>query len=134
MRQEPGALARLGRYAGPRAPAALFSQLLFWTDLFVLTRYVTDLQVGIYSAALRAGQVIVLFLTSVSLMFSPFVADLHNKGETERLDKLFKTLTRWTIVATLPLVPVAFLLISLGGMASLRPWSAHREAPRRSFI
>ena len=117
---EPGALSKLFRYAGPRAPAALFSQLLFWTDLFVLTRYVTDLQVGIYSAALRAGQVIVLFLTSVSLMFSPFVADLHNRGETERLDKLFKTLTRWTIVATLPL----FLLLLIAPSEALRLFGA----------
>ena len=113
---EPGALNKLFRYAGPRAPAALFSQLLFWTDLFVLTRYTSGLQVGIYSAALRAGQVIVLFLTSVSLMFSPFVADLHARGETERLDKLFKTLTRWTIVATLPL----FLLLMVAPGEALR--------------
>ena len=93
---------RLVRYAGPRAPAALFSQLLFWTDLFVLTRYATEAEVGVYSAALRAGQVLVLFLTSVSLMFSPFVADLHNRGETDALDKLFKALTRWTLAATMP--------------------------------
>ncbi len=30
---------------------------------------------------------------------------------------------RWPKWSTLPLVPVAFLMISLGGMASLRPWS-----------
>jgi O-antigen/teichoic acid export membrane protein len=113
---EPGAMSKLFRYAGPRAPAALFSQLLFWTDLFVLTRYASDVEVGVYSAALRAGQVIVLFLTSVSLMFSPFVADLHNRGETERLDKLFKTLTRWTIVATMP----AFLLLLIAPEEALR--------------
>jgi len=112
----PGALARLMRYAGPRAPAALFSQLLFWTDLFVLTRYATGAEVGIYSAALRAGQIIVLFLTSVSLMFSPFVADLHNRGETERLDRLFKALTRWTIAATLP----ALLLLIVAPGSALR--------------
>jgi O-antigen/teichoic acid export membrane protein len=106
---EEGALGRLVRYAGPRAPAALFSQLLFWTDLFVLTNFVTDDAVGVYSAALRAGQVVVLFLTSVNLMFSPFVADLHNRGEHERLDKLFKALTRWTVASTLPL----FLIIAV---------------------
>ncbi len=113
---EPGALSRLARYAGPRAPAALFSQLLFWTDLFVLTRYAAAGEVGVYSAALRAGQVIVLFLTSVSLMFSPFVADLHNRGDTQRLDKLFKALTRWTIAATMPL----FLLLVVAPDAALR--------------
>ena len=30
---------------------------------------------------------------------------------------------RWKRSATLPLVPVAFLMIALGGIASLRPWS-----------
>lgn len=113
---EPGAMPKLMRYAGPRAPAALFSQLLFWTDLFVLTRYASDAEIGIYSAALRAGQVIVLFLTSVSLMFSPYVADLHNRGETDRLDRLFKTLTRWTIAATIPL----FLVLSVAPDTALK--------------
>ena len=107
---ETGGMSRLFRYAGPRAPAALFSQLLFWTDLFVLTRYVSDTEVGVYSAALRAGQVIVLFLTSVSLMFSPFVADLHNRGERDRLDKLFKSLTRWTLAATIPIFLVLLIV------------------------
>ena len=113
---EPGALNKLMRYAGPRAPAALFSQLLFWTDLFVLTNYVGDVAVGRYSAALRAGQTLVLFLTSVSLMFSPFVADLHNRGENERLDKLFKALTRWTLAATMP----AFILLAVAPGPVLR--------------
>lgn len=117
---EAGAMSRLFRYAGPRAPAALFSQLLFWTDLFVLTRYASPTEVGIYSGALRAGQVIVLFLTSVSLMFSPFVADLHNRGETERLDKLFKALTRWTLAATMPV----FLLLLVAPGPALRIFGA----------
>jgi O-antigen/teichoic acid export membrane protein len=101
---ERGWLSRLVRYAGPRGPAALLAQLLFWTDLFVVTRYVAESEVGIYSAALRAGQIIVLFLTSVNLMFGPYVADLHNRGERKHLDDLYKTLTRWIVAATLPVV------------------------------
>jgi len=107
---EAAVMGRLFRYAGPRAPAALFSQLLFWTDLFVLTRYASDTDVGVYSAALRAGQILVLFLTSVSLMFSPYVADLHNRGERDRLDSLFKSLTRWTLAATIPLFLVLLVV------------------------
>ncbi|MFN2594359.1 MAG: polysaccharide biosynthesis C-terminal domain-containing protein, partial [Actinomycetota bacterium] len=113
---DPGWLDRLIRYAGPRAPAALFSQLLFWADLFVVTRYVSHADVGIYSAALRAGQIVILFLTSVNLMFSPYVADLHNRGEISRLDALYKTLTRWTIAATLP----AFLVLAVAPGTALR--------------
>jgi O-antigen/teichoic acid export membrane protein len=129
-RPEPGAMARLMRYAGPRAPAALFSQLLFWTDLFVLTRYVGETEVGIYSAALRAGQILVLFLTSVSLMFSPFVADLHSRGETERLDRLFKSLTRWTLAATIP----AFLVLVIAPGPALRIFGSEFAGGRVALL
>ena len=127
---EAGDLKRLFRYAGPRAPAALFSQLLFWTDLFILTNYVSDVEVGLYSAALRAGQILVLFLTSVSLMFSPFVADLHNRGEHERLNKLFKALTRWTLAATIP----AFLLLVIAPDSALRVFGSRFEGGQTALL
>lgn len=98
-----GEVKDLLRYGAPRAPAALFSQLLFWTDLFVLARFADSAETGIYAAAARAAQVILLFIISVSLMFSPFVADLHARGERDKLDRLFKQITRWTLAATLPL-------------------------------
>ena len=103
---EPGMMSRIARYAAPRAPAALFAQLLFWSDLFVVTQFVTDEAVGVYGAALRAGQLAMLFLTSVNLMFAPFVADLYNRGERDELDRLYKNLTRWLLAATLPVFVV----------------------------
>ena len=127
---EPGDMARLLRYAGPRAPAALLSQLLFWTDLFVLTRYAGAADVGIYSAALRAGQILVLFLTSVSLMFSPFVADLYSRGETEKLDRLFKSLTKWTIAATIP----AFLVLVVVPGPALRLFGAEFTGGKTALL
>jgi O-antigen/teichoic acid export membrane protein len=127
---QPGDVSRLVRYAGPRAPAALFSQLLFWTDLFVLRAYVAGAEAGVYSAALRAGQILVLFLTSVSLMFSPYVADLHNRGETERLDKLFKALTRWTLAATMPV----FLLLVVAPGPVLKIFGAEFAGGRTALL
>ena len=57
-----------------------------------------------YAACVRVSQALVLFLTAVSYMFSPFVADLHERGERERLNDLFKTITRWTLALTVPLL------------------------------
>jgi O-antigen/teichoic acid export membrane protein len=51
-----------------------------------------------------------LFLTSVSLTFSPFVADLHHRGERDRLDALYKQVTRWTLAATIPVLLVLAIL------------------------
>ena len=107
--EHAGALVRFGAL---RAPGTLFSQLIFWTDLFVLSLLMSDqgaageAQVGVYSAVLRAGQALFLFLTSVSLTFSPFVADLHHRGERARLDALYKQVTRWTLAATIPVLLV----------------------------
>jgi O-antigen/teichoic acid export membrane protein len=64
----------------------------------------------VYGAALRAAQSLFLFLTSVSLTFSPFVADLHHRGERDRLDALYKSVTRWTLAATIPVLLVLAIL------------------------
>jgi O-antigen/teichoic acid export membrane protein len=107
--EHTGALLRFGAL---RAPATLFSQLIFWTDFFVLSVLWSgqgaagDAATGVYGAVLRAGQSLFLFLTSVSLTFSPFVADLHHRGETDRLDRLYKQVTRWTLAATIPVLLV----------------------------
>ena len=111
--EHTGSLLRFGAL---RAPATLFSQLIFWTDFFVLSILWSDqgaegaAVTGVYGAVLRAGQSLFLFLTSVSLTFSPFVADLHHRGERARLDELYKQVTRWTLAATIPVLLVLAIL------------------------
>jgi O-antigen/teichoic acid export membrane protein len=105
-REEVGAALRFGL---PRAPAALLAQAMFWADLWVLAAFESGTELDAYSAATRIAQVLLLFLTSVSLVFSPFAADLHARGERERLDELFKRSTRWVLAATLPLLIILFV-------------------------
>jgi O-antigen/teichoic acid export membrane protein len=101
---EPGEVSALLRYGAPRAPAALLSQLLFWADYFVVARYVSSSELGVYAAAVRVAQTLALFLIAVNYVFSPFVADLHARGERDRLDSLYKALTRWVVAGTIPLL------------------------------
>jgi O-antigen/teichoic acid export membrane protein len=49
-------------------------------------------------------------------VFSPFVADLHARGERDKLDRLFKSITRWTVAGTIPIL----LLMLLAPDAILR--------------
>jgi O-antigen/teichoic acid export membrane protein len=126
----PGEVRDLVRYGAPRAPAALFSQLLFWTDLFVLARYAGSAETGVYAAAARAAQVILLFIISVSLMFTPFVADLHARGEREKLDRLFKQLTRWTMAVTLPI----FIVLAITPGSALRLFGSDFGAGQTALL
>jgi O-antigen/teichoic acid export membrane protein len=105
MPAEHGEAGALVRYGAPRAPAALLSQALFYTDLAVLSHYYPDSpNVSVYAASIRVAQALVLFLTAVSYMFSPFVADLYERGLRDRLNALFKQITRWTLGGTIPLL------------------------------
>jgi O-antigen/teichoic acid export membrane protein len=97
------------RYGLPRAPAALLAQAIFWADLWVLAAFEQGTELDAYSAAARISQVLLLFLTSLNLVFSPFAADLHARGERERLQELFQRSTRWALAATLPLLIVLFV-------------------------
>jgi O-antigen/teichoic acid export membrane protein len=97
------------RYGLPRAPAALLAQAVFWVDVWVLAAFEAGTDLDAYSAAARISQVLLLFLTSLNLVFSPFAADLHARGQRERLDELFKRSTRWALAATLPLLIVLFV-------------------------
>ncbi|HUZ84299.1 MAG TPA: lipopolysaccharide biosynthesis protein [Gaiellales bacterium] len=101
-----GRLAAAIRYGLPRAPSALLAQGLFWVDLFVLAHYRRQGAVDDYAAASRVAQVLLLFLTSAGMIFSPFAADLHARGDRERLDALFKRSTRWSVTATIPVLVV----------------------------
>jgi O-antigen/teichoic acid export membrane protein len=97
------------RYGLPRAPAALLAQAVFWVDVWVLAAFESGTDLDAYSAAARISQVLLLFLTSLNLVFSPFAADLHARGRSDRLDELFKRSTRWALAATLPLLIVLFV-------------------------
>jgi O-antigen/teichoic acid export membrane protein len=109
-RQASGAEVREAlRYGLPRAPAALLAQSMFWADLWVLAAFEHGTQLDAYAAAARISQMLLLFLTSLSLVFAPFAADLHARRQTARLDELFKRSTRWALAATLPLLIVLFI-------------------------
>jgi O-antigen/teichoic acid export membrane protein len=97
------------RFGALRAPGAALAQAVFWVDLWVLASFKEGVELDAYAGAARVSQVLLLFLTSLSLVFSPFVADLHARGERERLDELFKRSTRWALTATIPLLVVLFV-------------------------
>jgi O-antigen/teichoic acid export membrane protein len=58
---------------------------------------------GIYNAALRLAGLSMLVLTAFNAIFAPVIADLHHRGEMERLSALFKLVTRWVIIVAMPI-------------------------------
>ena len=96
-------------FASPLVLVVILTSLITWTDTLMLGYFRPADEVGIYSAALRTAMLTGIVLVSFNAIFSPLISDLYNRGETGRLESMFKLTCRWIFTFSLPL----FLLISL---------------------
>jgi O-antigen/teichoic acid export membrane protein len=83
--------------------------------------------IGQYSAAIKISSFIALPLTSLNTMFSPTIAELHSKGEKQKLEAMFKVVTQWAITFSLPIFCIsalfsAVLLDLLSGKDFVGAW------------
>jgi len=76
--------------------------LLSQSDKVLLGAYVGVNQVGIYAVAATLVAFVPIILQSVNQIFSPTIADLHARGDSAVLGRLFQTLTKWVFGLTLP--------------------------------
>jgi O-antigen/teichoic acid export membrane protein len=97
-------VGRLVRYSVPLIFVSLLYYLLSWTDILMLGHFVDAPDVSIYRAASLVPFVLSLVLTASNSIYAPIVADLHHRGERERMGRILKTTTRWVFSITLPLL------------------------------
>jgi O-antigen/teichoic acid export membrane protein len=82
---------------------AMVDFLLNQSDKIVLGYFLSAGQVGIYATAMALVSFVPVALQSVNQIFSPTIAELYAVGNYSLLHSLYKTLTKWVIVLTLPL-------------------------------
>ncbi len=84
--------------------------LLYFMDAVLLAVFsVSAVQIGQYGAATRISNFIALPLLSLNNIFAPTIAELHSKGERDKLEAMFKVITKWTITFSLPIFLVSAL-------------------------
>ena len=96
-------IRRLLSISLPVAFVAVAYVLLNYVDRLMLGYFREATDVGIYNAAAFFAAQMPLFLNAILPIFSPIVADLHNKDRYPEIERLYKTVTRWILIATLPL-------------------------------
>ena len=106
---EPGLTTELLKYSFPLLLSSVLVYLNGRTEIMVLGIYNQADASGIYNAAMRFATLPVMVLTAFNAIFMPVIADLHHRGEMQRLDALFKLVTRWVIMAAMPILLVLFL-------------------------
>ncbi|GAC1344049.1 MAG: hypothetical protein NVSMB27_04560 [Ktedonobacteraceae bacterium] len=82
--------------------------------------------IGQYGAAIKFGPIITMPLFSLNVIFAPTIAELHSRGERQKLEEMFKIVTKWAITFSLPLFLIASLfsvyLLGLSGAGYISAW------------
>jgi O-antigen/teichoic acid export membrane protein len=96
-------------------------------DTLLLAFYgISKIDIGQYGAAIKFGPIITMPLLSLNIIFAPIIAELHSKGERQKLEEMFKIVTKWAITFSLPLFLIASLfsayLLGLSGAGYISAW------------
>lgn len=90
-------------YAAKMFLADFTHPLLGHTDRLMLGYFSIARDVGIYSISAFIGSKLSFFQIMFNSIFAPVIADLHNRGKHDELVRLFQTVSKWTLLCTLPI-------------------------------
>ena len=98
------------QYSIPQSLAAMTFRLTIWMDIIMIGLLSTDRELGLYRIASALAIMGALPVSALSTIFNPIIAqNVSNKAWTE-LNKTLKTITRWLMSISLPVLCAMFLL------------------------
>jgi O-antigen/teichoic acid export membrane protein len=106
----PGPVPGLFRFSLPMSLNRVILYTNNQTEVIVLGLLAPAATIGIFGVAKRLSMIIGGLLTSVTVLFNPMVADLHHRGRTGELDRLFRTSSRWLFTLGWPVCLAEMLL------------------------
>lgn len=103
-------------------PLVLFSLPLYFTvitslimgniDTLMIGYFMPAENVGYYNAAFLLMQLIPIFLNPLGIIFMPIATSLIAKGDDRHIKDLYRVVTKWLFIFTLPLFLTFFLFSS----------------------
>lgn len=112
------------RFAIPQWGVTLFRVGGLGPHLVLLGLLSSDLDVGLFAIGNSLQGLALIFPQAILSLWGPMVADLHERGEMDRLGALYQTVTRWMasfsflFIAALIIQPEFFVHLLGGGQAS----------------
>lgn len=102
--------------------------ILGWTDNLILGIFRTETEVGIYDTAFKIAAASSIVLMAVNAIQAPSFAEMHSRGETQKLKNYVFNSTRLTFFITLPLSLMIFIfpkqILSIFGPGFESGWIA----------
>lgn len=97
------------KFSLPISLAGFLAIIIFYIDTIMLGYWKSASEIGLYNAAAKTAMIVGLIGTSFHPIFNPIISDLVNRSEMDRLENIFRILTRWGFTLTVP----AFTFVSI---------------------
>ena len=94
----------------PTMLAGIFGTSDQWLNRVLAGVFFPAAQVGLYQAASQFNNLFGILLGSIVGAFLPIIASLHQSGDKQRLNELYKVSTKWSLYINLPIVIVTLLM------------------------
>ena len=78
-------------------------------NILMLGYFKTAADVGIYAAVAKLGGLVVLPLVSFNNIFAPMISEFYSRNEMNKLEDLFKIVTKWIFTLSLPVFLIFIL-------------------------
>ena len=102
-------------YSGAMLADSFMAFSMQYSGRIVLGIFLVSADVGIYNVAALIATLVTFVLLSFNTIFSPVIADLYHRERMDTLLPLFRSVTRWTIIMSLPI----YLWILVAGETTL---------------
>ena len=86
----------------------------------VLGIFLVSADVGVYNVSALMATLVTFVLLSFNMIFSPVISDLYHRDRFDLLRPLFRSVTRWTVILSLPI----YLWIVVAGETTLGVFGA----------
>ncbi|MFC7202644.1 flippase [Haloferax namakaokahaiae] len=96
--------SNLWQFSWPLALSSIVFLLLSQFDVLMIGYFLDASSVGNYRAIQPLRQAATVVLTSFSFLFLPLATRSYEQGEFSELNRLFTTITKWSVVITLPVI------------------------------
>jgi O-antigen/teichoic acid export membrane protein len=96
-------------YSLPLLLAGGLDFLMHNIDTFMIGYFLTSERVGIYNVSYQLGTFAIFFLAAGGYLLPPMLAKLDSDGKTTQMDALYRTITKWIVFASAPVVFLLFV-------------------------
>jgi O-antigen/teichoic acid export membrane protein len=86
--------------------STLASTGLLWVDTLLLGVFLSSADVGLYNVATRLITMATFVMPAVNSAFAPRIADLHHRGRTDSLRRVYAVAASWNVRLTVPIFGV----------------------------